>query len=76
MPQIYPSLDNRQVDHQASVVEMEGMISDHLISIFIDPGSNICYVSSKNVEECKLQLVKNYKSGWVQLITGKKIKVT
>jgi hypothetical protein len=30
MPQIYAALDNRQADHQASVVEMEGMISNHL----------------------------------------------
>jgi hypothetical protein len=44
MPQIYAALDNRQVDHQASVVEMEGMIANHLVSISIDPGSNMSYV--------------------------------
>jgi hypothetical protein len=33
MTQIYAALDNRKYDHQASVVEMEGMIVDfnHLL---------------------------------------------
>jgi hypothetical protein len=33
MPQIYVALDNGQDNHQALVVEMEGMISNHLVSI-------------------------------------------
>jgi hypothetical protein len=36
--QIYAALDNNQADHQASIVEMEGMISNHLVSILIEPG--------------------------------------
>jgi hypothetical protein len=47
MPQIYASLDNRQVDHQDSVVEMEGAISNHIVSILINPGSNMSYVALK-----------------------------
>ena len=38
-------MDNKQADHQASVVEMEGMITNHLVSILIDPASNLSYVS-------------------------------
>jgi hypothetical protein len=45
MPQIYAAMDNKQADHQASVMEMEGMISNHLVSILIDFGSNLSYVS-------------------------------
>jgi hypothetical protein len=41
MPRIYAAMDNKQDDHQASVVEMEGMIANHLVSILIDPGSNL-----------------------------------
>jgi hypothetical protein len=76
MPQIYAALDNRQDDHQASVVEMEGMISNHPVSILIDPGSNLSYVSPQTVEKCKLQQVKHVKSWLVQLATGTKRKVT
>jgi hypothetical protein len=41
MPHIYATRDNNQADHQDSVVEMEGMIANHLVSILIDPGSNL-----------------------------------
>jgi hypothetical protein len=54
VPQIYAALDNKQADHQASVVEMEGMITNHLVSILIDPSSNLSYIASKAVDKCKL----------------------
>jgi hypothetical protein len=62
MPQIYATLDNKQVSHQVSVVEMEGMISNHFVSILIDPGSNLSCVSPQTLEKCKLQQVKHVKS--------------
>jgi hypothetical protein len=55
VPQIYAALDNNQANHQASVVEIEGMISNHLVSILIDPGSNLSYITPKVVDKCKLQ---------------------
>jgi hypothetical protein len=55
MPQIYAAMDNKQADHQASVMEMEGMISNHLVSILIDFGSNLSYVAPQNIDKCKLQ---------------------
>jgi hypothetical protein len=76
MPQIYASLDNRQDDHQALVVEMEGTISNHPISILIDHSSSLSYVSPQTVEKCKLQQVKHVESWLVQLVTGTKRKVT
>jgi hypothetical protein len=75
MPQIYAALDNKQVYHEASVVEMEGMISNHLVSILIDPGSNLSYVAPQTVDKCKLQPVRHVKPWLVQLATGTKRKV-
>jgi hypothetical protein len=75
MPHIYAVLDNIQADHQASVVEMEGMIANHLIFILIDPSSNLSYVSPQIVEKCNLQQVKYVKSWLVQLATGTKRKL-
>jgi hypothetical protein len=69
MPQIYANLDHRQVDHQASVVEMEVTISNHHVSILIDPSSNLSYVAPQTVEKCKFQQVKHVKSWLVQLTT-------
>jgi hypothetical protein len=54
VPQIYATLDNKQDDHEASVVEMEGMITIHLVSILIDPGSNLSYIAPMAVDKCKL----------------------
>jgi hypothetical protein len=62
MPQIYAALDNKQSNHQASVVEMEGMISNHLVSILIDLGSILSYFPPQTIERCKLQQVKHVKS--------------
>jgi hypothetical protein len=58
------------------VVEIEGMISKHLVSILIEPGSNMSYVSPQNIEKCKLQQVKHAESWPIQLATGTKRKVT
>jgi hypothetical protein len=73
--QIYAALDNNQADHQASVVEIEGMIFDCLVSVLIDPGSNLSYIAPKAVDKCKLQPKKQTKPWLVQLATGSKRKV-
>ena len=75
MSQIYVAVDNKQADHQASVVEMEGMITNHLVSILIDLGSNLSYIAPKVVDKCKLQPHKHAKPWLVQLSTGTKRKV-
>jgi hypothetical protein len=69
-------LDNNQADHQALVVEMEGMIANCLVSILIDPSSNLSYVAPLIVDKCKLQLVRHVKPWLVQLAIGTKRKVT
>jgi hypothetical protein len=76
MPQIYVALDNRDIDHQASVVELEGTICNHLVSILVDPSSNLSYAPCEIVEKCKLQQDKHVKTSLVQLPIGTKIKVT
>jgi hypothetical protein len=76
VPQIYATLDNNQANHQALVVEIEGMISNHLVSILIDPGSNLSYIAPKFVDKCKLQPQKHTKPWLVQLATGTKRRIT
>jgi hypothetical protein len=75
MPQIYVAWDNRQEDHQASMVEMEGSIANHLVSILIGPGSILSYVAPQMVDKCKLQPAKHSKSWLVQLAIGTKRKI-
>jgi hypothetical protein len=69
-------MDNNQDDHQASVMEMEGMIANHPVSILIDLGSNLSYVSPHTIDKCKLHPHKHAKPWLVQLATGTKRKIT
>jgi hypothetical protein len=52
------------------------MIANHLVSILIDHGYNLSYISPQTTEKCKLKQVKHVKSWLVQLATRTKIKVT
>ena len=60
-PWIYAALDGRHVDHQATMVEIEGKILDTSISILIDPDACQTYVLPKIVDEYKLGKVKHDK---------------
>jgi hypothetical protein len=57
------------------VVEIEGMIFNHLVSSLIDPGSNLSYIAPRVVDKCKLQPQEQTKPWLVQLATGTKIRV-
>ena len=69
---IYASLDGRQEDHQAIIVEIEGIILNTSISILVDPGAFQIYVSPKIINVCKLGKFKHDKPWLVQLATGTK----
>ena len=75
MPRINASLENQHVDHQTSMVEVQGMIQNQSISIFIDPCGSLNYISPSIVEKCSLYLKKFEKSSLVQLATRTKRKV-
>jgi hypothetical protein len=75
MSQIYAALDNNQANHQASIVELEGMITNHLVSILIDLGYNLTYVAPHTIDKCKMQPIIHVKSWLVQLATRTKRKV-
>lgn len=75
MPKISAALENRQADHQTSMVEIKGMINGKLVFILIDPGAILSYVSLGIIEKCNLSLQK-FESSWlVQLATRTKRKV-
>ena len=75
MPRINAALENLEADHQTSMVEVQGMIQNQLISIQINPGAGLSYASPSIVEKCKLPFKKFEKSWLVQLATGTKRKV-
>jgi hypothetical protein len=69
-------VDGRQDDHQSTIVEVEGKVNNNRISILIDPGATLSYVTPGVVDSNKLKKVKHTKSWLVQLATGTKRKVT
>ena len=76
MPRINASFENRQAKYKTSMVEVEGMINQTPITILIDPGASLSYISPKMVEKCKSPIEK-FEIFWlVQLATGAKRKVT
>jgi hypothetical protein len=72
---INAAIDGRQDDHQSSVVEIEGKINDTQISILIDPGATLSYITPNVVGSNKLKKLKHAKPWLVQLATGTKRKV-
>jgi hypothetical protein len=47
---IYVALDNKQVEFQSHMIELEGMINNHAFTILIDPGDSYSYIDPKVVE--------------------------
>ena len=75
MPRINAALENKQADYQTSMVEVEGKINQTPISILVDLGASLSYISPNLVEKYKLR-VENFASSWlVQLATDAKRKV-
>jgi len=48
-------VDNKQADHQESIIEMEGKICDRVVSFFIDPRYNYSYVNPGLVDKYVLR---------------------
>jgi hypothetical protein len=74
VPRIYASLDNKQVEFQSHMIEVEGKINNQTISIFILSGASHSYLDPKMVERFHLLISKLGKSWLVQLDTGSKRK--
>jgi hypothetical protein len=73
IPKIYVALEDRQADHQASVVEFDKIakiakITKKDISILIDSGSNYRSITPKIVDSCILHKIKHKKYWLVHLV--------
>jgi hypothetical protein len=62
MPRIYAALDNKQVEYQSPMIEVEGNIDNQPIAILIDSGASHSYINSNIVEIFHLQRSKHKKS--------------
>ena len=75
VPMIYAALEDRQADHQSTVVEVESKIVEQSISILIDLGFTHSYITPRVVEIFSFKKVNHRESWLVHLATGTKRKV-
>jgi hypothetical protein len=61
VPRIYAALDNKQVEFQSHMTEVEGMINSHALTILIDSGASHSYIYPKVVEIFQLPRRKHGK---------------
>ena len=70
VPRIYAALEDRQENHQSTMVEFAGKIVEQSVFILIDPGSTHNYITPRVVEICDFKKVKHRNSWLVQLAIG------
>jgi hypothetical protein len=49
MPRIYAALENKQVEYQSHMIEVEGMINNHAFTILIDSRASHSYIDPRVV---------------------------
>ena len=54
IPRINAALEDWQADYQLTMIELEGKLISQPVSILVDLGASLSYVSPKIVEICKL----------------------
>lgn len=72
---INAALDDNQEEYQPTMIELEGNISIHSVSILVGLGACLSYVNPKIMEKCHLQMVKFRNPPLVQLATRAKWRV-
>jgi hypothetical protein len=70
MPRIYASLDSKKDEYQTPMIEVEGNIENHPITILIDYGASHSYINFNIIEIFHLQRNKHKKSWLFQLAIG------
>ena len=71
IPRINAALEDRQPDHQSTMLEVEGKILNTSVSIIIDLGAILSYIAPKIVEKSKLAKEKQKKMlGWYNWLEG------
>ena len=61
VPRIYAASEDRQEDHQSTVVEVADKIVEQSVSILTDPGSTHSYIAPRLLEICDFKKVRHSK---------------
>jgi hypothetical protein len=73
--QIHAAVNNRQAEHQSTVLEMSGTIADHTFSILIYPGATKSFIFGATLKIIKVKEVEQDEFSYVEMASGAKKKV-
>jgi hypothetical protein len=68
-------VNNHQVEHQSTVLEMTSIIADQTLSILIDPSATKSFISGEMLKRIKVKAVKQDEFSFVEMASGAKQKV-
>jgi hypothetical protein len=51
--QIHAEVNNRQAEHQSTMLEMTGIVTDQTLSVLIDPGATESFISGVELKELR-----------------------
>jgi hypothetical protein len=75
MGRIYAALNDQQEEYQSNMIDVEGKIINHPISVLIDLGAIHCYIDPNIVDKLHLEKSKLGKPSLVQSATGTKRRI-
>jgi hypothetical protein len=72
---IHAAVNNRQVEHQSTVLEMTGTVTDQTLSILIDPGATESFISGAALKRIKVKAVEQDEFSFMEMASRAKQKV-
>ncbi|KAH9319720.1 hypothetical protein KI387_021489, partial [Taxus chinensis] len=72
---VYAAVDNRQAEHQATVIETTGTIRGISVFVLFDSGASDSFISPSIVDQCGLVVARQPDSWQVELASGAKLAV-
>jgi hypothetical protein len=72
---IHAAVNNRQAEHQSTVLETTGTVADQTLSILIDPGATESFISGAALKRIKVKAVEQDEFSFMEMASGAKQKV-
>jgi hypothetical protein len=73
--QIHAAMNNCQAEHQSTVLETTGTVTDQTLSILIDPGATESFISGAALKRIKVKAVEQDEFSFVEMASRAKQKV-
>jgi hypothetical protein len=72
---IHAVVNNHQEEHQSTMLETTGTITDHTLSVLIDPRATESFISGAALKRIKVKAVDQNEFSFVEMASGAKQKV-